>query len=182
MPGQSLSPGHLRSHDGICWTNENWWSWMWKSPDWRPGLARLTDCWGHCSLLILPLHGPMISKSEMRKIHRVSVMYCYFIFLISFQTRTAQRATYFVLIHYWLTATFLKSKTKLRTFDFNLLLLLDYNLNLQLTIWTYSFNLKLSKQTLKIKNICFFCWLLPCTWTVPNRSKAKTAQKRNSSK
>ena len=28
---------------------------------------------------ILSLHGPMISKSEMRKIHRVSVMYCYFI-------------------------------------------------------------------------------------------------------
>ena len=53
VPGQGLSPRHLRSHDGICWTNENWWSWMWKSPDWRPGLARLTDCWGHCSLLIL---------------------------------------------------------------------------------------------------------------------------------
>ena len=34
---------------------------------------------------ILSLHGPMISKSEMRKIHRVSVMYCYFIFLISFR-------------------------------------------------------------------------------------------------
>ena len=30
--------------------------------------------------------------------------------------------------------------------------------------------------------MCFFCWLLPCTWTVPNRSKVKTTQKRNSSK
>ena len=139
--------GHLRSHDGICWTNEDWWSWMWKSPDWRPGLARLTDCWGHCSLLILSLHGPMISKSEMRKIHGVSVMYCYFIFLISFQIRTAQREqlTLCYFIHYWLTATFLKSKAKLKTFDFNLLILLDYNLNLQLKIWTYNFNLKLSK-------------------------------------
>jgi hypothetical protein len=39
---------------------------------------------GHCSLLILSLHGPMISKSEMRKPHRVSVMICYSMFLISF--------------------------------------------------------------------------------------------------
>ena len=110
VPSQGLSPGHLRSHDGICWTNENWWSWMLKSPDWRPGLARLTDCWGHCSLLILSLHGPMISRPEMRKIHRVSVMYCYFMFLISFQTRTAQRATYFVLLHSVLTYCYISEK------------------------------------------------------------------------
>ena len=53
---------------------------------------------------------PMISKSEMRKIHRVSVMYCYFIFLISFQTRTAQRATYFVLLHSLLTYCYISEK------------------------------------------------------------------------
>ena len=59
---------------------------------------------------ILSLHGPMISKSEMRKIHRVSVMYCYFIFLISFQTRTAQRASYFVLLHSFLAYCYISEK------------------------------------------------------------------------
>ena len=58
------------------------------------GYVEQTDCWGHCSLLILSLHGPMISKSDMWKTHRVSSMICYFIFAISFQTRTAQKATY----------------------------------------------------------------------------------------
>ena len=148
VPGQGLSPGHLRSHDGICWTNENWWSWMWKSPDWRPGLARLTDCWGHCSLanpFAAWAHDFQIrNEKDPQSFRNVLLLH----FPNIFQTRTAQRATYFVLLHsLLLTATFLKSKAKLRTFDFNLLLLLDYNLNLQLTIWTYNFNLKLSKQT-----------------------------------
>ena len=59
---------------------------------------------------IFSLHGPMISKSELRKIHRVSVMYCYFIFLISSRLgQPREQLTLCYFIHYWLTATFLKS-------------------------------------------------------------------------
>ena len=69
---------------------------------------------------ILSLHGPMISKSEMRKIHGVSVNVLLLHFPNIFQTRTAQRATYFVLLHSLLTYCYIseKYKAKLRTFDF----------------------------------------------------------------
>ena len=102
VPGQGLSPGHLRSHDGICWTLLNKRELVKSDVEVARLKARLGQTDGLLGALLVAnpfaawAHDFQIrNEKDPQSFRNVLLLH----FPNIFQTRTAQRATYFVLPH-----------------------------------------------------------------------------------